>query len=248
MISAWFLSDLHLKKIDERNSQTLLRFLLSLASQERKATHLYLVGDIFDIWIGDHKFYERKFQPIIDAILQCKKNGIQVMYFEGNHDVHVKKYWEKRYQIPCFVEEKFEQLGNQTVRIEHGDLINPNDQVYLKYRDFIRQPLLEKIAHLIPAAIMSRVGEKASGESRKKSSVKRRDSEEQLRQMIRDYAVSTYEKKPFDLIVTGHMHIRDDWSFEKNGKKIRSINLGWWAEEAQVFHLTDQGGEWVLIK
>ena len=247
MISAWFLSDLHLKKINERNGQTLLRFLLSLAGGERPATHLYLVGDIFDIWIGDHKYYEKKFQPIVDAILACKTKGIQVTYFEGNHDVHVKKYWEQRYQIPCFIEEKFEQLGNQVVRIEHGDLINPHDQVYLKYRNFIRQPLLETIAHLVPAKIMHKIGERASGESRKKSSVKRRDSEAELRQMIRDYAVNMYAKKSFDLIITGHMHIRDDWTFEKDGKQIRSINLGWWAQEAQVFHLTETLGEWVLL-
>jgi UDP-2,3-diacylglucosamine hydrolase len=248
VISAWFLSDLHLKDLSERRSQWLLRFLLSLANRERPATHLYLVGDIFDLWVGDHDFYERKFQPLIDAILACQKIGIQVTYFEGNHDVHVKKYWENRHRIPCYIEEKYERLGSMLVRIEHGDLINPNDEAYLKYRGFIRRPFMEKVAQWIPARIMFEIGDFASRQSRKKSSVRRRDSEAELCQMIRDYAVRVYEKEPFDLLITGHMHIRDDWSFERDGKKIRSVNLGSWFEEPLVFHLEEGKSEWVSVE
>lgn len=248
MISAWFLSDLHLKKPEERNSQILLRFLRSLAEGGRKATHLYLVGDIFDMWVGEHDFYEDKFRDLVDAILDCKRSGIQVMYFEGNHDVHVKRYWEKRHGIPCFVDEKYEKLGSRLVRIEHGDLINPKDETYLKYREFIRRPVMEKVAHLIPAALLHAIGDYASKKSRKHSSVKRRDSESELRQMIRDFAVKVYDSAPFDLIVTGHMHIRDDFTFLRNGREVRSVNLGSWFDETKVFHLTDQGSEWVLVE
>ena len=63
--------------------------------------------------------------------------------------------------------------------------------------------------------------------------------------MIRRYAETTYETRPFDLIITGHMHIRDDYTFERDGKKIRSVNLGSWFDEPLIFHLTDAGSEWI---
>jgi UDP-2,3-diacylglucosamine hydrolase len=77
--------------------------------------------------------------------------------------------------------------------------------------------------------------------------VKRRDSEEDLRQMIRVYAQKTFAQAPFDLIITGHMHIRDDWTFEANGRRVRSVNLGSWFDEPLVFHLTDTTSEWVSV-
>ena len=247
MISAWFLSDLHLKSMQERSSQTLLRFLRSLGRKERPATHLYLVGDIFDFWVGDHDYYERKFGPLLEAIRDCQRAGIQITYFEGNHDVHVKRYWERRHQIPCYIDDKYEALGSKIVRIEHGDLINPTDETYLKYRAFIRRPFMETVAQLIPARLFNEVGDYASRKSRKVSSVKRRDSEAELRQMIRDHAKRTFAQAPFDLIITGHMHIRDDWSFEVGGRNVRSVNLGSWFDETLVFHLQEGVGEWVQV-
>ena len=247
MISAWFLSDLHLKTMQERRSEQLLRFLTFLADQKAPATHLYLVGDIFDLWVGDHDYYDEKFGPLIEQIRRIKANGVKVTYFEGNHDVHVKRYWESRHQIPCYIEEHYDQLGPHLVRVEHGDLINPNDVTYLKYRSFIRQAPMEKLAHLLPARLIHWLGDRASKQSRKRSSVKRRDSEDELRQMIRTYAERTFEKEPYDLIVTGHMHIRDDYTFESKGRNVRSVNLGSWFDEPLVFHLTDTGSEWISV-
>lgn len=247
MISAWFLSDLHLKHMDERRSQWLLRFLSLLADGKHSATHLYLVGDIFDLWVGNHDYYEDRFKPLIDLLLRLKAQGVQIIYFEGNHDVHVKRYWESRYGIPCSVDERYDQIGPHLVRVEHGDLINPNDHTYLKYRRFIRRPWMEKLAHLLPARLIHWLGDRASRKSRKHSSVKRRDSEGELRQMIRDYAEKVYAAAPFDLIITGHMHIRDDYRFDCDGKKVRSVNLGSWFDEPLVFHLTHESSRWVSV-
>lgn len=233
--------------MEERSSQKLLRFLRSLASRERPATHLFLVGDIFDLWVGDHDFYEKRFAPIVAALADCRRAGIGIRYFEGNHDVHVKRYWEKR-DVPCSVDEVYEKLGPYLARVEHGDLINLDDTTYLRYRRFIRTGFMRGVAQWIPAPVFQKIGDFASRQSRKRSSVKRRDSEKELRQMIRDHAVRAFDEAPFDLIVTGHMHIRDDWEFERAGRKARSVNLGSWFDEARVFHLTGTGGSWVTLE
>ena len=233
--------------MQERSSQKLLRFLLSLADGTRPATHLYLVGDVFDVWVGDHAYFEKRFGPLIEAILRCRDRGIRVQYFEGNHDVHVKRYWERRHQIACFTEAQYQQVGLRVLRIEHGDLINAQDEAYLKYREFIRRPALKLIAHVVPGLIFQRLGEKASRKSRTHSEVQRSQNETELRQMIRDHAVRSFGEKPFDLIVTGHMHILDDWNFEEQGRRVRSVNLGSWFGDTQVFHLTDETGTWVPV-
>lgn len=244
---AWFVSDIHLKNINERNSIVLLRFLHSLL-KDPQTTHLFFLGDIFDLWVGDSDVFQTKFQALVDAIAALKRKGVEVVYFEGNHDVHVKGFWEAKLHIPVWVEHQIFQLGPYRVRMEHGDFINPEDELYLQYRSFIRQPKLEKLAYILPGKLLDGVGSWSSRKSRKKSSVMRRDSEEDLRRKIRIFAESKAQETDFDLIVTGHMHVSDEYEFQSRGRKHVSINLGSWFEEPRALLLTERGHEWVDLK
>ncbi|MGZ5279743.1 MAG: UDP-2,3-diacylglucosamine diphosphatase [Pseudobdellovibrionaceae bacterium] len=240
---AWFISDIHLRNINERNSVILLRFLRFL-QQDSQTTHLFLLGDIFDLWVGDSDVFQRKFQALVDAIAELKRKGVEVVYFEGNHDVHVKGFWENKLGVPVLVDYKIFELGPHRVRMEHGDFINPDDQLYLKYRAFVRQPKLEKLAYILPGKLLDDVGSWSSRKSRKKSSVMRRDSEDDLRQKIRRFAASKAQETAFDYIITGHMHVRDEYEFEVKGEKRISINLGSWFEKPRALCLTERGYEW----
>ncbi len=148
-MTAWFISDIHIKDINERRSIELLRFLSSIIKGERQATHIYVLGDIFDMWVSDADYFIKKFQGFVDLVLQLKNMGIEIVYFEGNHDVYVKHFWQTRLSIPTFDEPQYFQLGTYQLRLKHGDLINPEDETYLKYRKTIRHPLVEKI--LLPS-------------------------------------------------------------------------------------------------
>lgn len=243
---AWFISDIHLRNINERNSVLLLRFLRSLIA-DPQTTHLYLLGDIFDLWVGDSNLFQSKFQSLVDAIAELKRKGVEVVYFEGNHDVHVKGFWERKFSIPVYVDARYEKLGRFLVRLEHGDLMNPEDVAYLRYRHLIRRPWAEKLAYILPGRLLDGAGIRASKKSRKRSMSDRQRSEEDLRQMIRNYAKDKWTEENFDYIITGHMHVRDEFTFEADGKTHTSINLGSWFEEPMALCLEDQGHRWEKI-
>ncbi len=247
IVNAWFVSDIHIQDINERSSIKLLRFLSSLESGERPVSHLFLLGDIFDLWVSNASVFVQKYQAFVDAIKRLRDKGVQVIYFEGNHDVHVKQFWQDQLQIPTYVDHQSFQLGSITVRAEHGDLINPLDHKYLKYRSLIRKPFMEKIAPAVSGQALERVGRWASRQSRKYSQVQRQIDYENLRTMIRLYAKSQSQSDHFDLLVTGHMHVQDVFSFENNGHKVTSINLGSWFDGAKALHLTDQGPQFVSL-
>ena len=242
-MKAWFVSDIHLKSLNERNGNILLRFLLSLADGQQEITHLFLLGDIFDFWVGDHDFYLQKFRPIVEAMSRLVKQGVKVVYVEGNHDVHVKNFWTDQ-GMESFVEDRYFDLLPWTVRVSHGDLMNPGDHDYAKYRSFIRQSFMEKVAEILPAKQLYRLGDWASQVSRKKSSHYRRDSEEALRNMIHTYAQKSFSERAFDFIITGHMHFRDEWSFLQANKNVVSINLGSWFDQPQALVLDGAGYHW----
>lgn len=246
-VSAWFLSDLHLKDINERSGNILLRFLYDLDQGKRPCTHLFLLGDIFDLWIGDHDFFYEKFKPLIDLISHLKEKGVDVQYFEGNHDVHVKKFWEGRYGIPCHTMADYFDIGSFKVRVEHGDLINLEDKAYLRLRSFVRRTPLEFLAYQIPGAVWNEFGVRASQISRHFSGKLRENKQEFLRELIRTHAHRSFDERAFDLIVTGHMHVRDEYEFLVGARKVKSYNLGSWFDESRVLYLSDSGPEWVCL-
>ena len=231
----FFVSDLHLKTLNERNSQLFLQLLQNLP--KKKPTHFFLLGDIFDFWVGNHKFFTDRFAPLVEAIRSLKSQNVEILYGEGNHDVHVKRFWEEELGITTFADPQYLQICGQVVRIEHGDLINPLDTTYLKYREFIRRPSMEHLAQILPGGPLHSLGEMASAWSRARSSGARLRDGEKLRAMIRSHALRAYDEKPFDLCVHGHMHVLDDWISDIEQKKFRSINLGSWYNSTPVLEL-----------
>lgn len=245
MLNAWFVSDIHLKSINERNSHKLLRFLHYLESQQ--ITHLYLLGDIFDLWLGDSEMSHAEFEPIVSSIIRLKQKGVDVGYFEGNHDLHLHQFWQSKFSIPVYTEPENFDLGPWKVRLEHGDLINQEDTSYLKLRSFLRHPKTESILLKIPDQLVALIGNTASQLSRKFSSERRKQDSGKIEEMIRSFAMAKCREDEFDYIITGHMHVRDEYSFQHNEKKVTSINLGSWFEEAKVFNLTDLGHRFVDV-
>ncbi len=231
--------------MDEPSSQKLLGFLRSLQNGEREASHLFLLGDIFDLWIADHNYFAQKFAPIVHELSQIVKSSVQVYYFEGNHDLHLKKFWQEEHGIKVFTDKEYISLGSYQVRIEHGDFINPDDKAYLRLRAFLRSKFMHFLSYNLPGKLVALLGEKSSEASRKRSSVVRKSKEELLRKMIRTYAEKSHKIDPhFDLLITGHMHVKDDYSFNSNGKEIRSINLGSWLDEPMALEINASGIHW----
>jgi UDP-2,3-diacylglucosamine hydrolase len=198
-VKSWFISDLHLKDINERNSQTLLRFLFKL-NTDAKNNQLFLLGDIFDFWVSDGKAFENQYSQIVQEISKFKKNGGSVYYFEGNHDFHIDVFWTKKLDIPVFETHAFFEIGNYFVRLEHGDLMNPDDKKYLAYRASVRKNWVEKLGHILPGSFLKWVGESLSAKSRKHSKNYSMNNQDEIKSMIRRHAEDSYAKKPFDII------------------------------------------------
>lgn len=248
-MEAWFLSDIHLKTAEERNGKILLRFLRSLRGQDPQQIHLFLVGDIFDLWVGPHTYFAKKFGPLMEALKDLKQAGARITYIEGNHDVHVEGYFQKKLGVEVFVEAQHYLIDGVRVRVEHGDLINLQDEKYLKYRSIIRNPRIKPLGNILPGQFWDYIGNRASKKSRARTSEYANRNTDQLVQMIRNHAVKVYPDKPFDMIISGHMHVFDDHQMPVgNGVSVRSINLGSWFEpKVKVFRLKDGIGDWVYL-
>jgi UDP-2,3-diacylglucosamine hydrolase len=241
---AYFLSDCHLKRIDEPHAATLVDFLGLLGSRIR-ATHLFLVGDIFDFWLGRNDIFVRSFSSIVDHLRRIAASGVETHYFEGNHDLYLKDFWQKRLGMRVHLGPCLFHLGGLRVRVEHGDLLDPEDRGYRFLRRLLRSPVVAYTGSRLPGWLLARVGGLASRTSRGYTSRFKTISEEHARATVRKHAHTAACQEPFDLIVTGHVHIRDDYVFEHEGRPVRSVNLGSWAKTPCVFRITGERQEFV---
>lgn len=250
-MQAYFISDLHLKTMEERNSQKLLRFLLSLWQMPQgSVTHLCFVGDIFDLWVSDHEVFVKKWNPIIKAIESLtKKHHTQLIYFEGNHDVHIAPFWEKKMGATVLTDPLTSLFGPWVVHMAHGDTINQNDKKYLRYRSVIRSGLIKFFAHSLPGFFWNWLGQKMSASSSKHSRSLRYDQQDHLRVLIREYAKDIARRDRCHFVITGHFHIQDEYVFENEGIPVRSVNLGSWLEsnETPIYKIDDKGGSFISM-
>lgn len=81
-----FIADAHLASPDDNNYRLLLRFLHEL---EGELDTLYIVGDLFDFWLGFPSQPFAEYAAVIDALERLVLRGCRLVYFEGNHDFHL---------------------------------------------------------------------------------------------------------------------------------------------------------------
>ena len=240
MASAYFVSDIHITSPTCERARTFLSFLRAL-SREAGATHLVLLGDIFDLWVADHDYFIDKYRDIVNEIRRLQNEGIEITYFEGNHDLHLEHFWQDRLGLTVHGGPAYVEMGGRTVRLEHGDQMDPDDTGYRFLRWFLRTPPIRFLVRHLPGALIARIGDRASAASRDYTSNTKTIDRDSAIGKIRAHARKAYAERPFDLIISGHVHIRDDCRLEADGSTFRSVNLGSWLDAPCYFRLDGDG-------
>ena len=242
----YFVSDIHIRDPLESNSEKLLLFLHELQN-DKDCTHLFLVGDIFDLWIYNHSYFLKKYARLIDGIRGLVRKGIEVHYFEGNHDLYLRKFWQQDVGVQVHEGPYYFSLGKWTIRVEHGDFMNPDDKAYLLLRRFLRSSPMTLLAKKLPSSVVKNIGERASRASRHYTSNQKRMDEDKIKKFMREYAESAFLEKPFDFFIAGHTHVFDDYHFSTKEREVRAINLGSWFEEQKFFSLEETSAGFVSL-
>lgn len=246
-MKAYFLSDIHVANSHEERYQKLIRFLVQITA-DKECSHVFFLGDIFDMWIGNHNYFKDKFSELVRAMEELVQSGKEVHYFEGNHDLYLREFWQDSLGINVHSEPAYFRLGDFTVRLEHGDQMDLTDRGYLFLRWFLRTPVLKFAARKLPEKLVSEIGERASRASRVYTSESKVISNERAVLNIRGHAQNAYAERRFDWIISGHVHVRDYFEFQRDGNRVRSINLGSWFKDAKVFMISESQQEFVDVK
>lgn len=202
------ISDVHVKKAYDEADKLLCQFLGHPLVQS--SDYVVLLGDIFDLMCGPHPEYLKEFQHIFDLMDQLQKKGIKVLFFEGNHDVHLEKLFARRWpdrevklsQVPCILE-----LEGKSYYFSHGDEHEVDNLPYQRYKSLIMSTPLKFVANkIMPYSLLNFLGERASKMSRKRGS--KDYNEEKVKQRFREGVAQTTQGK-YNFILGGHSHVKD---------------------------------------
>ncbi len=244
MLSALFVSDLHIKSLSDSRAQAFLHWLKSLGPDS--VSHLFLVGDIFDLWVGNHRCFSDRYAPLVTEIRRLKLAGVEIHYFEGNHDLHLKSFWQEQIGIVVHTGPDLFQLGPWKVRVEHGDEADPEDKGYLFLRWFLRTPPLHWLAENLPDRWLLSIGIQASDTSRAYTSEIKVAHESKIREKLHHHAESIAQTVEFDFLINGHVHVHDEYGFKVGGREVRAYNLGsWLTPPFRILRLDSKGASWL---
>lgn len=217
-----FLADAHLMSPGDLNYRMLLRFLRSL---EGSTETLFIMGDLFDFWLGFPSHPFRQYDPLLDALQALGRSGCRLVYFEGNHDFHLGDVFRGRLGAEVHTGPAMRTVQGKRLFLCHGDQINRADHGYRLLRLLLRNRLTAAAVRHVPPGLALRIKERLQHSSR--STYESKSSRWDYDRIIRDFARSVRRMGCAGL-VTGHFHLAFREELEGIGFTI--LSLGDWME------------------
>ena len=157
-MATYFLADIHLA---ENRPEITAAFLATLAAIARDADAIYLLGDLYDYWLGDDLVnpYQQRIAAAL-AALPCP-----LYYQHGNRDFLLGAAYAKTARLHLLPERHTLTLGGRTVLLEHGDLLCTDDRGYQRLRRVLRCRPLQWLYYRLPRALRRRIAEKLRAQS-----------------------------------------------------------------------------------
>ncbi len=195
-----FIADAHLLDPQDANYRRLLDFLHSQRGQLRT---LFLLGDLFEFWIGYRHTVFAPYVPLLETLRQLREQGTRIVYVEGNHDFHLGPYFETILDCRILPDGGIIELDGERIYIGHGDLVNPDDKGYRLLRRFLRSRPLLWLSRLLPPDWAWAIARWGSRLSQKKHTEK--NGRWLPEQMLDNHARGHFEAG-CKAVITGHFH------------------------------------------
>lgn len=226
-----FLADAHLASPDDHNYRMILRFLREL---EGKTEALFIMGDLFDFWLGFPSQPFRQYDGVLEALQSLKKSGCRLVYFEGNHDFHLGSVFSEKLGAEIHPGPAIRVVQGRRLFLCHGDQINRLDRGYRLLRLLLHNRVTAAAVSHFPPSLALRIKDRLQRSSRAGYQVK--TARWDYRRIIRDFAGSVREQG-CEGLVTGHFHLA--FREELEGVPFTILSLGDWMEQLTYGEMAD---------
>ncbi|MFQ5634294.1 MAG: UDP-2,3-diacylglucosamine diphosphatase [Gammaproteobacteria bacterium] len=230
-------SDLHL---DASRPDAIAGFIRFLEQAAGTVDALYILGDLFEVWIGDDD-PSPECRRVAAALKAFTADGTPCYLTRGNRDFLIGARYASECGIELLAERTVVGIGDDRLLLLHGDELCTDDASYQLFRYFVRGRAIRRLFLLLPLSLRRRIAERLRQSSR--ASIKPDD--------ITDVNAETVETAMRDagtrILIHGHTHRPAIHQMQVDGEPALRIVLGDWYTQGSVLRWGDSGPELTTV-
>jgi UDP-2,3-diacylglucosamine hydrolase len=234
-LTTLFVSDLHL---DVSEPAAGAQFLEFLAGPARSAEALYILGDLFEAWIGDDDDEPYR-AGVCKALLALTGSGVPCYVMQGNRDFLLGPGFEQRTGAHLIADPLMIDLYGQAVLLTHGDLLCTADHAYQRLRGTVRAPRWRRRFLQLPLTVRRALALRARSGSRRHTATMR----EEIMDVDAEAVLAAMRACRVRTLVHGHTHRPGIHELTLDGAPARRIVLGAWHSTGSCLRWDERGAQ-----
>ena len=227
----WFISDLHL---DPAHQEISNQFIKLLTLCDNSVDDIYILGDLFEIWIGDddHSTFHA---AMINQLKQAARHGTRIHFMHGNRDFLIGQQFLTQSGCHLMADEERISVYGTPVLLMHGDTLCTLDTAYLRARKFAHSKILQKLFLLLPISIRKNIAARARKASEKHTG----NTEASIMDVTQSEVERVMLKHDVDYLIHGHTHRPAMHQFSSSDRDKSRIVLPAWHHGGSVLEWRD---------
>ncbi|MDQ2639101.1 MAG: UDP-2,3-diacylglucosamine diphosphatase [Pseudomonadota bacterium] len=226
-------SDLHL---DASHPAAIGQFLHLLRTEAPRSDGLYILGDLFESWIGDDDDEPAR-EGVCAALRELTRQGVPCRIQHGNRDFLLGAGFTARTGCELLADPALIEAGGRRFVLSHGDALCTRDVAYQRFRRVARSRWLQKTWLALPLGARRRLA--AWGRQRSHAHVRRAPQE--IMDVTPAAVVQLLRSWRAGVLIHGHTHRPAEHRLEVDGHPALRLVLADWHERGSMLVLHADG-------
>ncbi len=221
-----FISDLHLAAGHQAIGEQFLGFLRGEALE---SASLYILGDLFDAWLGDDD-PNPHYRVMKHALRELVDSGVPVFFMHGNRDFTVGAAFATETGVEMLGDPTVVDLYGELVLLSHGDALCTDDVHYQQIRAMTRNP--DWLAMMLSKSLEERIA--FAQKAREESKARGESLSDEIMDVNQDAVIGILREYEVDTLLHGHTHRPAIHKVDLGDREATRIVLGDWYEQGSV--------------
>ena len=234
MQKTYFIADLHLS---ENRPHLLALFRQFMQEQAPEAEKLYILGDLFDFWIGDDEQSDL-ISEVQQLIRHLTEKGVPCYFQHGNRDFLIGKKFANACGLTLLPTYQVIDLYGTPTLLCHGDTLCVDDVKYQHYRKKVHQKWRQWLFLHLPLKVRLNIAEKIRAKSRQDKQLKSTE----IMDVNADFVQQMFAQFHVTQMIHGHTHRQKHHEIPPH---FHRIVLGDWGETSSLLEVTPHSIEFI---
>jgi UDP-2,3-diacylglucosamine hydrolase len=229
MPSIQFISDLHLSEDKPHLLALFKHFMQTIAPQ---SPQLFVLGDLFDVWLGDDDQSEFN-QTVIDYFADYANNHGELFIGHGNRDFLIGERFTQACGAKLIDEPYSITWHNKNIDLMHGDSLCSDDVAYQEFKAMVRTEKWQAEFLALPLEQRQQI----AGGIKQESKAAQKQKSMQIMDVNQSTVIEYFKQSQTDWLIHGHTHRENCHNLSINNKDVKRIVLADWDQQGHYLKL-----------